>query len=45
MSKKIIISDTAHAQLCNIAKVLKTRRGRAVTFVEVIDYLLSEHAS
>ena len=45
MSKSILVSDKAYKQLSNIARVLGRRRGRPVDFIEVIDYLLAEHAS
>lgn len=45
MSKQIVVSADAYAKLGNIAKALRARRGKTVTFAEVIDYLLSEHAS
>lgn len=49
MSKQIIISDDAHVKLRQIAAELrKKRRGKVVTFADVIDYLLillNNHAS
>lgn len=45
MSKPILVSDDAYEKLRRIARVLKARRGKAVTYAEVIDYLLAEHAS
>lgn len=42
MSKQIVISDDAHEKLRRIAADLKKKkRGKVVTYADVVDYLLA----
>lgn len=43
--RQVVVSAESYRKLGNIAKVLKKRTGKSVTFAEVVEYLLDSHGA
>ncbi len=42
MSRQVVVSDGAHAVLCDLAARMAQETGKAVSFAEALDSLLEE---